>query len=85
MYLAELSILLTDSQIEALSKSLADQADPNRWRNKKELAAYFACSIRTVEHWADSGAPIMTLAGKRVARVVELERWLVNTNRLAPG
>lgn len=80
--MADLNIHLSDSQLRILAQKIDTASDVNRWRNKSDLAAYFSCSVRTVEQWLADGGPFQRLAGKPVARVGELETWLRETGRM---
>lgn len=46
------------------------------WMNKKELARFFACSVRWIEQQLAAGLPSATIAGKRVFKASEAQAWL---------
>lgn len=48
---------------------------PEPYLDKKGLAAFFRCSVRTIEVWVAAGAPIPLVAGSRIGRASEVEAW----------
>ena len=78
-------LTLSDKQLAALARHIAEASDPDRWRTKEGTAAFFACGVRTVEAWQADGAPHKTIAGKVKFRPRELEAWLADQGHIKEG
>jgi hypothetical protein len=77
---------LTAEELVELAPLVAAHIDPDRWRTKPELAAYFGCkSPRWIELRMAEGAPTKMIAGKRKGRVSEWEPWLEAHGHIRAG
>lgn len=52
------------------------------WRNKRELAAFFGCSVRWIESRLAEGMPSAMIAGRRKFRASECEEWLERAGQI---
>jgi hypothetical protein len=53
------------------------------WYDKKQAAAYWVCSVRTVERWMSEGMPHAIIAGKAKFKPAEEgDAWLERTGQL---
>jgi hypothetical protein len=55
------------------------------WLDKKKLATYLGCSVRSVERALAAGMPSSIVFGRRKFRVSEVEPWLEAHGRLSRG
>jgi hypothetical protein len=55
-------------------------ASPERWVNKRELAAHLRYSTRWVEQQHHLGLPSEMFGGQRRYRISEVESWLKTNN-----
>jgi hypothetical protein len=57
-----------------MAREKLDPLEP--WVGKRELAAYFACSVRWIESRVAEGMPSAIVAGQRKFKLKQAERWL---------
>ena len=58
----------------SLRATLIEGFEP--WKDKRAVAAHFACSVRWIERRMEDGLPHRHIAGRAKFRVSEVELWL---------
>jgi hypothetical protein len=57
-------------------------AAPEPWLDKKGLAEYLACSVRSIELAIVDGLPWVEIMGRKKFRASQVEEWLEANGRL---
>jgi hypothetical protein len=65
-----------------LSVSRPGQQPIESWLDKRGLATYLQCSIRSIENAVSDGLPHAIIFGRAKFRASEVEAWLETTGRL---
>jgi hypothetical protein len=60
----------------ARMQPLVDVSQMERYCSKREIAAHYGLSLRTIERWQFDGCPSRLIGGVRRFLISEVELWL---------